>query len=216
MPGGISDPMTRVGYTNKKWGVCGFTSTLYAMYDLNPASRPLVINASQAFRVLAEIKTYLVMLQADGSPLLKEIRDFTRTFGPPYDTFEVEDYIQHIREAAADGLSRTQVLGDPLFSIALPPKAVADYVQRVWGWKATVSEHAVGSGGGDGVIGVSSSATDDNGLPKPYHGLEHYMYRHGGKIYSWGQSFNSVQDAADEGAGGVAWRVCHVIGVSKA
>jgi hypothetical protein len=28
-----------------------------------------------------------------------------------------------------------------------------------------------------------------------YDGLCHYLYRHGGKIYSWGQEFNSVEAA---------------------
>lgn len=211
----VQQTMTRLGITNKDWGVCGFTSSLYAMYELNPATRPQIINATAAYRILAEIKTYLMMLKAESSSLLNDIRDFTRSFGNEFANFEIDTYIAHINKAAAKGKSRHQILSDSLYSIALPPKAVADYIERIWGWKTTISEFALGTGGGDGIIGVSSSECDGTGAPKPYHGLEHYMYRSGGKIYSWGQSFSSVQQAARDGAGGVLWRVCYVISVAR-
>ena len=212
----LQGTMTRLGVTNEDWGVCGFTSSLYAMYELNPATRPRIVNATAAYHILAEIKTYLMMLKAEGSSLLNEIRDFTRTFGADYANFDIDAYIARISEAAATGLSRHQVLSDPLYSIALPPKAVADYVERIWSWKTAIAEFAVGTGGGDGIIGVSSSECDaTTGAKKPYHGLEHYLYRSGGKVYSWGQSFSSVQAASRGGAGGVVWRVCYVISVAR-
>lgn len=213
---GHEHTMTRVGITNKDWGVCGFTSSLYALYDLNPATRPLIMTATAAYRVLAEIKTYLTMLKAENSPLLKDITDFTRTFGGEFADFSIDTYIQNINAAAAEGKSRSQILSDSKFSIALPPLAVADYIQRVWGWKTKITEFEIGTGAGDGVIGVSSSEYDaTTGAKKPYHGLEHYMYRSSGKVYSWGQAFSSVQDAARSGAGGVLWRVCYDISVER-
>jgi len=213
---GEQDVMTRLGITNKDWGVCGFTSSFYAMYDLNPATRPQIITATAAFRVLAEIKTYLMMLKAEGSDLLDKIRDFTRTFGGSFKDFTIETYIAEINKAAAMGMSRNQILAEEKFSIALPPEAVADYIQRIWGWKTKITEFSVGTGGGDGIIGVSSSEYDAvTGAKKPYHGLEHYMYRSGGKIYSWGKSFSSVQEASKGGAGGVLWRVCYEIAITK-
>ena len=209
MSRGIRDPMTRLGITNKDWGVCGFTSTMYAMYDLHPATRPYVINASSAWRILAEIKTYLNILKAENSNLLDGIRDFTRSFGAPHDTFTIDDYIKRVSDGAAMNKTRQQILSDERYGIGMPPQAVADYVQRIWEWKATVTEFAVGSGGGDGIIGV----TEDN-MPL-YHGLCHYMYRSGATIYSWGQSFNSVEAAAKGGAGGAKWRVCYVISLQR-
>jgi hypothetical protein len=185
------------------------------MYDLYPATRPYVINASNAYRILAEIKTYLMMLKAESSQLLAEIRDFTRSFGPPYDTFEIDDYVSRVSDAAATGMTRQQILDEPRYGIALPPKAVADYIERIWGWKTTVTESGLGSGGGDGVIGVGESAYSSTGAKKLYNGLEHYMYRSGGKIYSWGESFNSVKEAADSGAGGAQWQVCYVISATR-
>ena len=208
--------MTRLGITNKDWGVCGFTSSFYAMYDLNPATRPQIITATAAYRVLAEIKTYLMMLKAEGSDLLNKITEFTRTFGEDFEDFTVDTYIAEINKAAAMGKSRFQILSDPKFSIALPPDAVADYIRRIWDWKTKITEFAVGTGGGDGIIGVSSSEYDEaTGVKKLYHGLEHYMYRSGGKVYSWGKEFSSVQNASRGGAGGVLWRVCYEIAITR-
>ena len=79
----ILDPITRLGITNAKWGNCGFTSSLSAMYDLNQGVRGQVINGSSGYRMLAEIKTYLSMLKTVSLSLLADIRNFTRWFGPP-------------------------------------------------------------------------------------------------------------------------------------
>jgi hypothetical protein len=208
--------LASVGARNTEWGICGFTSSLYAMYHLNRGSRGQVINASEGYRILAEIKIYLLMLKSMNSPLLGDIRDYTRSFGPPYDTFEIDSYIERITKAAASNLDLKTILADELYSIAMPPQAVADYIQRVWGWNATVAETAQGNGTGDGIYGVSYAETDDKGAPKPYHGVGHYLYSQHGKIYSWGDCYTSVQDAANQGAGGVPWRVYYVISVSRA
>jgi hypothetical protein len=210
--------MDTIGVTNAGWGVCGFTSTLYAMYALNPGVRGQVINATEGYRVLAEIKTYLVMLKAENSPHLKAIRDFTRSFGKPHDKFEIDKYITRINEAAGDNLTVEEVLANEKFGIATPPAAVADYVARAWGWRGTVEEFPGGGGHGDGIIGVRSS-THTSGLfrrAKPYHGLEHWMYRWNGSVYSWGQRFTDVAAAAAGGAGGAPWTVCYVVRVTRA
>jgi hypothetical protein len=208
----IVDPTTRLGYTNKTWGICGFTSTLSAMYDLNQGVRGQVINGSSGYRMLAEIKIYLEMLKAAGSPLLADIRSFTRSFGPPYDTFEVDEYIARIDNAAGEDLSRSQILAEPRFSIGMPPAAVADYIQRQWGWKATVTAYAIMDGAGDGIVGVTKgwfgSGDRKSLLPLPYYGLCHYLYRSNGAVYSWGIKFDSVREANAE------YRVCYVISVS--
>jgi len=68
---------------------------------------------------------------------------------------------------------------------------VADYLKRIWEYDSEVQTIAGGAGGvADGIIGVA-----DGGGMKFYDGLCHYMYRHGGKIYSWGREFTSVAEA---------------------
>ena len=190
---GTIDDMNRMGVVNKFWGVCGFTSTFYSMYELNPAKRPLLINAGIATRVLAEIKTYLVMLQAEGKfGLLKEIEAFTQSFGVvgkcDFSKWTIDGYIKHINTAVDKDDATIQ--GDCSYSIGMPPQGVADYVTRMWEYKAEVQVVSGGSGDtGDGIIGVSK------GLMPLYDGLCHYMYRLNGKIYSWGKQFNSVAEA---------------------
>ncbi|HME25825.1 MAG TPA: hypothetical protein VKI44_31580 [Acetobacteraceae bacterium] len=58
-----ADEMNLMGSTNNLWGVCGFTSTFYSMYELNRGKRALLIGAGIATKVLAEIKTYLMLLK---------------------------------------------------------------------------------------------------------------------------------------------------------
>jgi hypothetical protein len=186
---GPKTEMEMMGVTNSYWGVCGFTSSFHAMYELNPGKRPLVIGAGIATKVLAEIKTYLIMLKASGNfTLLTEIEQFTQTFpsvnGCDFKSFKIDNYISLINDSV--GKSEAEVTGNGYYSIGMPPNGVADYVDRMWGYKATVSK---GDTGADGIIGVKRDGR------KMYDGLCHYMYRTGGKIYSWGNTYNSVTGA---------------------
>lgn len=213
--------MISLGKTNAGWGVCGFTSTFYAMYDLNHDLKGKLVNATAEYRVLAEIKTYLMMLKAAGETgLLNGITAFTRKFGGRFSNFTIDGYIQHINGAAGSNLSANTIKKDSLFGIAMPPSAVADYAKRVWGWDATVHEFPNCSSSGDGIIGVRVRGTGGGlfgtGFLKPKEiGLVHYMYRGNGAIYSWGKKFGSVQEAADYGAGGARWEVCYYISFNR-
>src|SRR4051812_3844213 len=103
-------PMKTMGALNKNWGVCGFTSTFYAMYELNRyrVDRAQIINAGRAFRLLAEIKTYLRTLQTEGKTLvLSEIEMFNQKFGDSAgdadavwrSKFTIDEYIKLISSA---------------------------------------------------------------------------------------------------------------------
>lgn len=177
-----------LGRTNIGWGVCGFTSTFYAMWALNPGSHGALMNAPKPFTVLAEIKTYLKILQAEGkTAALSSITGFTRSFGKPYDKFTPDNYMARIDKAV--NLTDQQIEANELFGIAMPPQCVADYAKRIWGYDCAIK---MGDAGGDGIIGVKSS---DYPTMTEYGGLCHYMYRHNNRIYSWGQSFGSVTEA---------------------
>ena len=187
---GPKTEMEMMGITNSYWGVCGFTSTFHAMYELNPGKKPLIIGAYIATKVLAEIKTYLVMLKASGNfSLLNEIQAFTRTFpktttGCDFSNFDIDKYIARINDAV--NKTEAEIVKDGYYSIGMPPAGVVDYVTRMWEYKATLSK---GDTGGDGIIGVKRDAR------VMYDGLCHYMYRLNGKIYSWGNTYTSVTDA---------------------
>lgn len=190
-----AEEMNLMGSTNNYWGVCGFTSTFYAMYENRPAKRPLILGAGIPTRVLAEIKTFLMTLKAEGKTgLLREIEQFTQSFGKvgkcDFSLWTVDAYIQHINTIGQK--TDKQITGDCSYSIAMPPDAVAEYVTSMWGDAAQVQVVNGGSGGNeDGIIGVAKT----NGTMVMYDGLCHYMYRFNGRIYSWGDRFSSVTAA---------------------
>src|SRR5579859_464787 len=187
---GIKTELEQVGVANSYWGVCGFTSTFAALYKLNSGRKALLHGAGVTTKVLAEIKTYLVTLKAEGKlGLLQEIQTFTRAFPPTakgtdFSTFTIDSYIDRINQAV--GKSDQELMDEELHSIGMPPRAVVDYLDRMWQKKATLSLFETGA---NGIIGVKR----DN---RPmYGGLCHYMYRYGNKIYSWGNTYSSVKDA---------------------
>jgi hypothetical protein len=211
--------MESLGELNEGWGVCGFTSTFYAMYQANPGSRGWLVNATQAYSVLYEICDYLQALQAVQSPILKDITDFTRSFGPPYDTFTVDGYIKSVETASEDTrkilefgwdsgtVSHQEALkGDKLFGIAMPPQAVADYIERMWKWRATITESNAASLSDDAIIGVRKPS---NTTMKLCNGLCHYLYRGGGKFYSWGKVFSSLAAANKD------YQICYAITIKR-
>src|SRR5438876_10058078 len=101
--------MSRVddmGIENAAQGICGFTSTLYAVY----MNRPQLQNrlegaldtATRSTRLMAEIKTFLQMMKADGNDaVLSQITELTKTF-PGYGGWTVDSYIAAINKQAAD------------------------------------------------------------------------------------------------------------------
>ena len=79
--GGYLQPVDAMGELNAPYGICGFTTTLYAVYDRSPKSKKakLAAGAYQEMRMKAEIKTYLNILRAEKKvDLLAGIVSFTR------------------------------------------------------------------------------------------------------------------------------------------
>ena len=164
----ISDP-------NKKWGVCGFCAALGALHA-NKLLKTTVLEKHMKSRLLAEIKTYLRFLQADNSPLLKEIEGFTRGF-KGYENFSVVRYIEKINSAPVDMT--------PDFSIAMPPKGVVDYLKRMHDMKSARIIPAkqkqdnvlLGFAKGKGVFGFLFGRD-----------LKHWVYKKNDNlVYNWGE-----------------------------
>ncbi len=194
--------MTKLGTVNQGWGVCGFTSTFYSMYAVNPGKRAMLLGAYIPTKVLAEIKTYLMMLKADANlALLGGIETFTRSFGPDFASFSIDTYIEHVNGAVSR--SDAEIVADRKYGIAMPPEAVGDYVRRIWDHKADV-QAATGDSGADGIVGVRK----EGGGATLHGGLVHWMYRHNGTVYSWGRSFPSIAHANKD------YRLCWLIRIT--
>lgn len=188
--------MTSMGVTNVGWGVCGFTSSLYAMYHLNPAARRFLIAAPHAWSVLYEIEEYLqTLIQTGANDLISKIESFTQSFGGKFSKFTVEGYIAYIRsnwdKYTQDNSPQAakKVMSDDLFGIALPPDVAADYLTRMWGYKASFK--FTGATTEDGLVGVKDP--NDKNLWM-YDGLCHYLYQKNQRLYSWGQSFTDMAE----------------------
>jgi hypothetical protein len=189
----MSQTTDAIGIANSHWGVCGFTSAFQALYKANVGQQPLIHGAGIPTKVLAEIKTYLVTLKGKGKlGLLQEIETFTRTFpktpkGTDFSNFTIDNYITLINNAVATKQSDEALLWkEELHSIGMPPRAVVDYLDRMWQKPATLSLFDTN---GNGIIGVKR---DQRVM---YGGLCHYMYRHNNQIHSWGKTFSSVKAA---------------------
>ncbi|HEX4135061.1 MAG TPA: hypothetical protein VHY84_10665 [Bryobacteraceae bacterium] len=183
-------PQDTMGVLNKKWGICGFTSSLYALYTNSPGQRlRLSQGASVTSRMLAEIKTYLVILQAAGRfDLLGSIEVFTQSFGGIFTDFTVPGYIARINNIVTLSDEGLENLADEkIFGIAMPPDAVVDYLQRICELRAA---RTVTTDMPELILGLCSK---DKVM---YNGLAHYVYRLNGTVYSWGKQFPSVEATA--------------------
>jgi hypothetical protein len=200
--------MGQVGSVNAKHGVCGFTSSLTAMYAQSPGTRALLINgAPRVTRVLADIKIYLNMLKAANMrSLLDEIVDFNVVMYPQIvvgsgktkpvwtglDAFikRIDDCVT-LLAAKSTMQEDNDILNslDPSFTLYMSPLAVKDYMERMWGATAVLSDLPTGVGL-NCIVGVTRPG------PKNIHkNLVHWMYKHGTDIWSWGRRFDSVEDA---------------------
>lgn len=175
-----------MGVLNGGWGICGFTSSLYALYTHQPSGK-LEAAASKGSRMLAEIKTFLVTLQANGDErTLSEIKRFTRSF-PGYGSFDIGTYIQTINAIAQLRSVNTR---DAKYSLALPPDALVKYLRLMAGFSSARIIDAR-SPQLERIIGVRKSGEKT----EPYDGLVHWMYQRGPTTYSWGRRFTSVTAA---------------------
>jgi hypothetical protein len=196
-----AETFTSLGTTNIGWGVCGFTSVCYAVYATHPGYRGKIINAREHYTMLASIKTFLSTLKARGEfQLLREIEEFNKTFGVK--NFSIQNYINRINNAEEN----VDFFRDKRFGIAMPPDAVAKYLET-WGYEAKVlGVNAYSQDpGGNAIIGVKKVPRPWNSKLTMYNRLCHWMYRYNGKIYSWGEDFNTVKDADP------SFEVCWVI-----
>ncbi|MCS7469535.1 hypothetical protein NZK35_23020 [Stieleria sp. ICT_E10.1] len=181
-----------MGILNVGWGICGVTSSLYALHSHSPSVKHSALSslATDKSKMAGEIGGYLAEVFAQGHPkLIAEIGAFTRTF-KGYEGFSVVDYLRQAKVAA----SSSAVMGD--FSIAMPPDSVVDYLKRRCGFR----NPSVLWQSGKGMMPASSVGAAKEliigvGIPemKMYGGLCHYLYQAAnGKIHSWGEIFNDI------------------------
>lgn len=171
-----------MGIENDTHGICGFTSTLYALYHRRPSLQnrldQAMDDATRATRMMAEIKTFLRIMQAEGNQrILKAITELTRTF-PKYERWTVERYIR--------GISRQTIANN--YSIAMPPEATMEYMRTAWDMRPVLSDT---DQPGDVILGLTRTGAPRN----RWKNLAHYVFQAaGGTIYSWGDQFSDIAE----------------------
>lgn len=174
------------GDENSRHGICGFTSTIYAVYENMPHMRHKIDTSSPdaATRLMAEIKTFLVLMKAQGKQsILNDIRELTQSFGGVYATWTPDSYISKIN-ATACAVGVDAVITN--YSIAIPPNALMEYMKEMWGFNP-----AIALSGHNAIVGLTRTGAPHN----RFGNLAHYVYEGpDGTLYSWGQEFSDLND----------------------
>jgi len=194
--GAQHDPFTisDISECNAKWGICGFASSLAALYDTNVLNTN-VQGRDLPTRILAEIKTYLVILRSENSLLIQEIENFTRGFGKQWRAFRIETLIQKMNDVT----NPTVVDLGRGFDIAMPKNAVIDFLRRN-GKKGT---HEIGLNPIETRVILGLGDTQNKSL-------RHWVYKHkADKVYNYGKE-QSFAECLKQGP----YTVIHQISIS--
>lgn len=163
MPNGTASTVD-ISIPNKEWGICGFSSCIGAMCELGLLGS--VQKDHLKTRLLAEIKTYLELLRADENPLRWEIEKFTRTF-KGYENFSIVYFVKDI--SVNKDLTAKK-------GLAMPPRALVDYLQRCWGMKKAYLADASTSLN-NVILGLAKGKD-----------LKHWVYKKdNNSVYNWGE-----------------------------
>ena len=179
--------INEMGKVNANYGVCGITSSLYALYTHSPGQQQYFtsVGGRKAF-VLGKIVEFLLQLKYTNTKMLKEIEAFTRKFDG-YGGFNIDQYLKTYKSWSFSD-SATDPPGD--ISVAIHPEAVVAFLRTSCNFR-NAREIPLSQTRHEAIIGV----TDGDPRFNVYKGLCHYVYKRGNTIYSWGQTFTSVADA---------------------
>ncbi len=198
----------KISELNKGWGICGFASALGALHQNGVFSGTIdhaVKHNQLNTRLLAEIKTYLVILISENkSGLINEIERFTQSFGGSYSNFKIKTYIEKINSIS----SSPPNLNDKGFSIAMPPNAVVDYLKRV----GSLDKALIVKGPKPVLDNVILGLGDKTKSGGEWEGLGHWVYKkNNSEIYNWGKK----ETLAELKAHNKNWQIVYQIILGK-
>jgi len=199
-----------VSGSGKLGGICGFASTVGALFENGLLGESAVKSLDKAHlntRVLATIVTYLRILKSENNQqYLNEIIKFTQAF-PGYETFSIDAYITKIESVVSDPSNINQD-----FSIAMPPNPVADFIRRN-GLKTVLIRGSTPALKSNVILGLGDGTKTDK-----WDGLKHWVYcNHGGTIYNYGEAYGSDQAISKmaDFFPGTSWSVVYQMPLEK-
>ncbi|MEM6913183.1 MAG: hypothetical protein AAF511_04320 [Pseudomonadota bacterium] len=181
-----------MGNVNSDVGICGFASALMAIHDADGLANDLQGAAFQTAtlpkRLCKEIQQFLQGLVGAGETnLIQSIEAFTRSFGDDYATFSVAQYLNFDFDSISMDNWRAV---RSRFDVALPPQVLLRYLQNRWGLPAA-RMIGVGEDTDKYIVGVREKSKQR----EEYNGLVHWMYVSNGRVFSWGDQFDSITEA---------------------
>lgn len=186
-----------IGSVNNANGICGFAASVYMAAQKDPGRMPTIASGNLARRTLVEIAHFLQTLKNNNRRLFDEIQNFTRAFGSDYKKFSIDDYIMLCNFSV--NVTERHIYKTGGYDIAMTPDAVAAYLKHAWDIDAQVRRiQSSGGGPGNCILGLCGK----HGLyykvkqtvkrQNKYSNLKHWVYRHNGQIYSYGQTYASL------------------------
>lgn len=170
-------PTPDISAFNSTWGICGFTSALTHLYDLDTRLKGKIDSQSKdAIRLglLIEVVTFLKYVKAFRGDLIKDLNALNIELKSPSMKYGIAGFIPVAEQAVRQQLS----IGDSnLYQCALTPEALALYLQKMCGF--TGSRLSKGDDpGGQGILGLLNAKGD----------LVHWVYRDANDyVYNWGK-----------------------------
>ncbi len=174
-----------IGGINNKNGMCGFAASVYMACKIDPTRIPTITQSNLARRTLVEIAHFLQTIKSSNQQLFQEIGKYTQSFGDKYKNFDMDQFIGLCNFAV--NVTEKHILDEGGYDIAMTPNAVAAYLKLAWDIDAKAQQVNGGQGNGNCIIGLCGNG---KGL---YNDLKHWVYRHNGVYYSWGNTYPDVK-----------------------
>ena len=194
-----------IGGMNNKNGMCGFAASVYMAAAKDPSRMPTAAQGSLIIRTIVEIGYFLQDLKSRNRKLFDEIQAFTRTCGEIYKNFDLDDFILLCNRAP--NFTESNVMS---FDVGMTPDAVAAYLEYAWDIEATTERVLYSSNTSRNCILGLCEKSKSAKYGQMYGGLAHWVYRHNGRIYSYGRSYDSI--AAFNQAEGTRYYIGWVVG----
>lgn len=173
--------VNEISALNRAWGVCGFTSTLTALYLDDPLLQRrfngLESKEARQRKLLIEVVSFLNYVTFDRADLIAEINELNRRLETKAGQWKgIDDFVRRCKTFIKGGA--------PEFSnyqCALTPEALVCYLKVICGLES--AEIAANEDlGGQGVLGLMNAADE----------LAHWVYRDGkGNVHNWGKTVSA-------------------------
>lgn len=181
--------IAEISEVNTKWGICGFCSSLGALWCTDPDVQKKVTQITKkdfSTRLLADIKTFLMQYKAKGDKeMLKQLTEFNKNWDA---AFTIDGFIGKVNDSV-------KVIPKDL-TLAMTPVALVDYLKLNWELKGNYSKGRPADTTKNVILGLYKKKD-----AHAYKELKHWVFmKDKNHVYNWGEEKN-LADTLDDCAG---------------